>query len=101
MFERFFGKKDNKKIGPLLKDGCIENQCMFWVHMYGRDGNSDKMIDVFDCSIRWLPNLMTETRAASDRVAASVQDFRNHMIRQNQDMIALTSQAHKIAQNKK
>ena len=87
-----FWKKKKGKICPLIKGVCIEGDCQFWVHMYGRDGNSDKTIDVFDCSFRWLPNLMTEVRASSDRVASSVQDFRNHMINQNQDMLTLEKQ---------
>lgn len=85
-----FEKSDKKKC-PMLNKSCIESDCMFWVHMYGRDGNSDKLIDIWDCSFRWMPSLMTEIRGATDQVSASVQSLRNETVKRHDLMLGLAA----------
>jgi hypothetical protein len=86
-----FGSKKllDKNVCPLLQGACIEQRCLFWVHLLGLNHNTGQEVDVWDCSFRWLPNLITEVRGATAGVAASVQDFRNHMINQNADLIQI------------
>lgn len=81
-----FGTSDKKKTCPLLNKGCIESLCMFWVHLYGRDGNTDQMVDVWDCSLAWLPKLLVETTGATRSTAAAVESFRNEMVTANAEM---------------
>lgn len=84
-----FGGKTNEKLCGFDKKPCIKQQCQFWIHLIGLNHNTGQETDVWDCSFRWLPNLITEVRGATAGVAASVQDFRNHVIVQNNDLMKL------------
>ena len=41
-------------------DGC-QTHCRWWIHVVGKDPQSNKDIDLWDCSISWLPILQVET----------------------------------------
>lgn len=43
------------------KDTGERPVCRWWVHVVGKDPQSDKTLDWFDCSIAWLPTLQIET----------------------------------------
>lgn len=57
--------------------------CRWWQHVSGKDPQSEKIIDHFDCSIPWMPILMVEnsqmqrfTAASVDKVATEVAKTR-------------------------
>src|SRR5574341_1288382 len=62
---------------PLLKKACIEDRCKFWVHIRGKNPQSQSEIDLPDCSIKWLPVLLIENAQMSRQVGAAVESARN------------------------
>jgi hypothetical protein len=45
--------------------------CRWWVHLYGKDPQSEKILDQYDCSIAWLPVTTVETSQMSRQSSAS------------------------------
>ena len=57
-------------------DGC-QNLCRWWVHVVGKDPQSNKDIDWFDCAISWLPTLAIEQSQTTRQLTASVDKTAN------------------------
>ena len=51
--------------------------CRFWTHLAGKDPQSEKQIDQWDCSISWLPVLMIENAQMTKQVATGVDKTTN------------------------
>lgn len=51
--------------------------CRQWVHLYGKDPQTDKNIDQFDCSFSWLPITTIEGAQMSRQTGASVDKVAN------------------------
>ena len=62
-------------ICPLIKEMCVNGHtksmgsdektgeayvCRWWTHIVGKDPQSEKQIDWFDCAIAWLPTIGIE-----------------------------------------
>jgi len=58
------------KMGNLL-------QCRWWIHLYGKDPQSEKTIDQWDCSIAWFPTLQTEVAQMERHTTASIDKLAN------------------------
>ena len=86
---------------PLLKKECITHQCAFYTHILGKDPQSGKELDHWDCAVRLLPVLITESARQTHNVAASVDSMRNEVV-ERQDLlnnsvrIAQSTPAHRI-----
>jgi hypothetical protein len=72
------GIRDDFKPG---KDGRVK-PCRLWIHMYGKDPQSEKIYDQFDCSHAWLAVTTVEqaqmarfTTASVDKVANEISDI--------------------------
>lgn len=69
--------------GKICKKGIrsdFENQdkeCRWWIHLYGKDPGSEKMIDQFDCAVAWLPTIQSETTQMTTHTTASVDKTAN------------------------
>ena len=74
---------------PLLDGECIEHACKFWIHLVGSNPQTGAQMDSFDCAVAWIPILMVETANETRKTAASVQSFRNEMVKQNQVLIGM------------
>ncbi|QOR55541.1 MAG: hypothetical protein UMS36scaffold28_31 [Phage 59_13] len=46
--------------------------CRWWQHLAGKDPQSEKQVDHFDCAVAWLPVTTTETAQRASQTAASV-----------------------------
>lgn len=62
------------------KDG-IQPQCRFWTHLYGKDPQSDKTIDQWDCAISWMPILGAEVSQKNNQTGASVDKMVNTFVK--------------------
>jgi hypothetical protein len=51
--------------------------CRWWVHLYGKDPQSEKIMDQHDCAIAWLPVTTIETSQNVRQTAASVDKTAN------------------------
>ncbi len=82
--------------GKLCVDGSREDfpaddiggkvKCRWWQHLAGKDPQSEKVVDQFDCAIAWLPTVAIEgaqmsrqTGASVDKVANEVATLKSHM----------------------
>ena len=57
----------------------VVKQCRFWTHVYGKDPQSEKITDHFDCSQAWMPVIMLEVSQMSRFNTASVDKVANTM----------------------
>lgn len=62
------------------------HKCKWWQHIYGKDPQSEKIIDQFDCSIPWLTvttvegaQMSRQTSASVDKVATAVAEIKSHI----------------------
>lgn len=72
---------------PLLRKKCARSKCKFWIHLRGKDPQSEREIDTHDCAISWLPVLLIENAQMSRQAGAAVESFRNEMVRQGQHVL--------------
>lgn len=65
---------------PLIRRPCIEGKCQWWMHYYGKDPNSDKTIDTWDCTFNWMSRFQLETTKAELETGAAVEELRNRVV---------------------
>ncbi len=75
--------------GKLCIDGTREDfptndvggkvKCRWWQHLAGKDPQSEKIIDQFDCAIAWLPTVGIEGAQMSRQTGASVDKVANEI----------------------
>jgi len=53
--------------------------CRWWQHLFGKDPQSEKQIDTFDCAIAWLPTVVIEGAQMSRHTTASVDKLANQV----------------------
>ena len=69
--------------GKICRDGArtdFENQkkpCRWWTHVAGKDPQSEKVVDHYDCAVAWLPVVGLEQSQMTRMGTATVQEFRN------------------------
>ena len=85
-------KPGDKDICPMLQCVCIEAQCKFWTHIRGKRPDNGADMDMYDCSMKWLPVLMIENSKASAGVQAAVESFRNTTVKQGEQALRLEQQ---------
>jgi hypothetical protein len=54
---------------PLIQRGCIENQCAWWIGIWGRTGDGEPVLDE-QCALVWQVQLQSETLIETARVTA-------------------------------
>jgi len=59
------------------------HKCPLWINVRGKHPQSDAAIDQWNCSLAWMPVLMVENSQQQRHTAASVQSFRNEMVKAN------------------
>ncbi len=74
--------------GKLCIDGTREDfpeingtkvKCRWWQHLYGKDPQTEKMIDQWDCAVAWLPITTIETSQMAKQTAAGVDKVANEV----------------------
>ena len=65
---------------PIVKEACWEHKCTFFRHILGKDPQTGKEYDEWDCVIVWQPMLQIENANEARKTAATVQAFRNDII---------------------
>jgi len=54
-----------------------KKQCRLWTNVAGKDPQSEKVLDFFDCSWAWMPVVGLEQSQMTRQNTATMQDFRN------------------------
>lgn len=55
----------------------IKKPCRWWTQVAGKDPQSEKIIDHFDCSMAWMPVVGLEQSQMTRHNTATIQEFRN------------------------
>lgn len=55
------------------------HQCRFWIHVYGKNPQTDETIDHSDCSIPYFPTLQIEGAQMTRQVSAEVNEVRKEV----------------------
>lgn len=81
---------------PLLNKKCIKHQCIWYNMLQGKHPQTGQNVQEWGCSIAWLPLLLVENTGKQVQTNASVESFRNEMVKANMVTLALVE-----SQNKK
>ena len=54
---------------PLIRRGCIQGACAFWVGIWGKTGDDKPVLDE-QCALVWQVQLQSETLIETARVTA-------------------------------
>lgn len=75
--------------GKLCIDGTREDfptnevggkvKCRWWQHLAGKDPQSEKVIDQYDCAVAWLPTVGIEGAQMARQTSASVDKVANQV----------------------
>jgi hypothetical protein len=69
--------------GKLCKEGIRSDfdsstkPCRWWTHVAGKDPQSEKVIDHYDCAMAWVPVVVLESSQMTRHMTATTQEFRN------------------------
>jgi hypothetical protein len=88
--------KDAKILCPMMGGECIEDgsirdgelvACRFWVNVQGKHPQTGVEISSGDCAIAWTPMLMIENSKVNRETGASLDSFRNEMVKANHNSL--------------
>lgn len=68
---------------------CRQLECGWFTQMRGTNPNTGEAVDSWGCAVTWLPMLLVENASQSRQTGASVESFRNEMVRANQASLEL------------
>ena len=71
----------DKNVCPILKAVCIEGRCKWWKHVVGKNPQTGRDVDEYDCAISWLPVLMLEVAQKEFQTGAAVESLRNEAVK--------------------
>lgn len=63
-------------------------KCRFWVHLAGKDPQSEQVMDMGDCSEAWLPVTTIETAQVTRQAAASSDKIANVLSEVGRQLVA-------------
>lgn len=64
-------------------------RCKWWQHVYGKDPQSEKIIDQYDCSVPWLTVTTVEGAQMSRQTAASVDKVASEILEVKKGITAM------------
>jgi hypothetical protein len=77
-----FGTGD-KNDCPLWRGPCRESKCRWYVQILGANPNTGETVNKQGCAVEFLPMLLIENAQQARQTGASVDSFRNEMVRMN------------------
>lgn len=78
MFD-FRGK--SKNTCPMLNKPCIEHDCKLYVLVQGKDPQSERILDEWNCSFAWIPMLIIEGAQQTRQAGAAIESMRNEIVK--------------------
>jgi hypothetical protein len=72
--------KSKEPLCPLIKKPCLQHGCAWYGHMTGNDPQTGAPLDMWDCSVKWIPVLITEQARQTKGVQAAVESTRNELV---------------------
>jgi hypothetical protein len=88
---------------PLWKKDVSKvcHTCPWYIQLRGTNKNTGEDIDNWGCAVGFLPVLLLENAAMSNRTGAAVESFRNEMVKSTDDMAKSVVQAVAIASDQR
>jgi len=77
---------------PLLKKACIEHDCQWYTNVMGKHPQTEETINNWGCAVEWLPVLLIENAQQARQTGASIDSFRNEMVKDNQKQLEVYTQ---------
>lgn len=65
------------------------HKCPLWIQVRGKNPQTDSEVDHWACSFAWMPMLLIENSQMQRQTGASVDSFRNEMVKSNQATLML------------
>lgn len=67
----------------MFKHKCSRHRanCPSYVHVRGKDPQSEEGVDMYDCALRWTPTLLVELSQRMNQLGATTDSFRNELVR--------------------
>lgn len=79
--------------GKLVPIPCQGHACEHYVHIFGHDPQTDQPVDQWGCAFNAQWRVGLEVAKQSRQTGASVESFRNEMVRQNVQLINMAAQS--------
>lgn len=74
------GKTCSDGVREDFPEGAVPGQkvkCRWWQHIAGKDPQSEKQVDFWDCAIAWLPTTTLEAAQRAHQAGASIDKVAN------------------------
>ncbi len=69
-------------------------RCPWYKQLRGKHPQTGEPVDEWDCAIAWLPMLMIENTKEAIETTASLNSFRNEMVRGQQAVLRMAANGH-------
>lgn len=63
---------------------CKTTGCAWFIQVRGMNKNTGEDVDEWGCAVAWLPVLLIENASQSRQTGATVESFRNEMVKGNE-----------------
>ena len=71
--------------------------CRFWTHVVGKDPQTDKNLDHFDCALAWMPIVMLEVSQRSMQNTATMSNVANEVHKAGSEINKMARGLHNVA----
>jgi len=74
-----------------FKHTCKKHRrnCIKWILVQGKDPQTNKDIDMWDCADKWSVTLLMDIARRNIETAGEVSSFRSEMRKQNEEILSL------------
>ena len=94
--------------GKICKDGVREDfqtggevgqklSCRWWTHVVGKDPQTEKLMDHYDCGMAWIPVVMLEVSQMTRHNTASTDKVANVMNETKDGLLQMTRGLQNVA----
>lgn len=70
---------------------CRQIECAWFAQIRGNNPQTSEDVDEWACAVAWLPMLTINTANQARQTAAAVESFRNEMVKDNREHLAMLS----------
>lgn len=75
---------------PLNKfDPCKKFDCAWFIQIRGTDAQTGEEKDEYGCAVAYLPFMMIENSMQTRQAGASIESFRNEMVKSNNETLKM------------
>jgi len=68
---------------------CKQFDCAWFIQIRGKDAQTGEEKDEYGCAIAYLPLMMIENSQQTRQAGASIESFRNEMVKSNNETLKM------------